>query len=155
PESGARGAKKPAGPDPTTATRMVVMLIVLAGIAVFEREHHATQEPIQLFLLASGQRLGEQRFLRGLDGHCLLVPREALLRELDEDTPPVLRVAEAAHETVLLQRVEPARHRAARQVRAASEPSRLAPIRHAGPAQRREHVPVAERESKLLERLVV
>jgi len=40
---------------------MRATLVVLAGIAIFERDHHATEERIQLFLLAVGQRLGKQR----------------------------------------------------------------------------------------------
>ena len=99
--------------------------------------------------------LRKQRLLRRLDRHRLLVLLTTLLGQLDEHAAPVIGIAHSTHETLRLERVEPARHGAAREVRATSQPTGLATVRLARPAQRREHVPVADREAELVERLVV
>src|SRR5438552_4670734 len=108
------------------------MLVVLSRIPVFERDHHAAQEGIELFLLAVGQRLREQRLLLGLDSHRLLVLLPTILRQLDEDAPPIGRIAQAADEALLLERVEPARHCAAREVGATREYDGHASVRLSG-----------------------
>src|SRR5207302_2681480 len=131
------------------------MLVVLSRIPVFERDHHAAQEGIELFLLAVGQRLREQRLLLGLDSHRLLVLHPPVLRQLDEDAPPIRRIAQTADEALLLKRVEPARHGSAREVGATRELAGLAAVWLARPAQCREHVPVTDGEAELIERLVV
>src|SRR5579884_540205 len=105
------------------------MLIVLAGIPVFEREHHAAEERVELLLLAIGERLGEQRLLLALDVEGLLVRAPALLGQLDEHAAPVARIAQTADEAPLLERVEAAGHRAARQLGAPRELPRLAAVR--------------------------
>src|SRR5205823_1576234 len=75
--------------------------------------------------------------------------------ELDDHAPAVFRIAQPADEALLLERVEPARHRAGRQVRATGELAGAAAVRLTRPAKRREHVPVAEIEAELVERLLV
>src|SRR6266576_1942513 len=111
------------------------MLVVLAGIPVFERDHHAAEERVELFLLALRQRLRKKRLLLRLDAHRLLVLLPALLGQLDDHAPPVGRIAEAADEPLLLQRVEPARHGAARQLHAPRELAGLPAVGRAAPAE--------------------
>src|SRR5690242_9496441 len=96
-------------------------LVVLTRVPAFERDHHAPEEAVELLLLLRGQRLSEQCLLRSLDTQALLVLLHALLRELDEHAAAVVRIAQAANETFLLEGVEPACHGAGRQVGAARE----------------------------------
>src|SRR6476469_384476 len=66
------------------------MLTVLAGIPVFERDHHAAQKRVELLLLALGQRLGNQRLFLRLDAHRLLV-LAPLVRSTRRASSPALR----------------------------------------------------------------
>src|SRR5438128_1623682 len=102
-----------------TEAMLVAELVGLSGMPALERDHHAAQEPVEMLLLAIGERLGEKRLLLHLDTHRLLVLVPPLLGQLDDHAAPVVGIAQAADETLLLQRVEPARHSAARQVGAA------------------------------------
>src|SRR2546423_15590801 len=110
------------------------MLVVLSRIPSFEGDHHAPQEAVELLLLPSRQRLGKERLFRALDPQALLMLLPALRRQLDEHASAVVRIAQAADEAFLLERVEPARHCAARQVRAARKLAGLAAGGGARPA---------------------
>ena len=78
----------------------------------------------------------------------------AFLRQLDEHAAPVVRIGDALHQAGLLETVEPVRHRAAGELGALGELARGPPVRLACKPEAVDHLPLAEAEVELAERLV-
>src|SRR5215471_4940523 len=102
--------------------------VLPARVPPFERDHHPAEERIELLLLGGGRSLCEQSLLLGLDPHALLVLVAALVGQLDEHASPIAGIAQAADEPFLLERIEAARHGAARELGPPSQLTRRAAI---------------------------
>ena len=93
-------------------------------------------------------------FVRRLRAEPFLPETVAFLRQLDEHAPPVVRVGDPLDEPGLLHPVEPVRHRAARKLGSLGQHARRPLERRPAEAEGCQHLPLAEPEPELLQRLV-
>ena len=116
-----------------------------------EREHQLPQQRVQLLLLRLRQRRGEERLAPALHARGLVPGALALLRQLDDDAATIVGIAQATDVARLLEPVEPARHRAARELHVGRQLTGRAAMVAPPEPERPQHLKVGMRQAVLRE----